>query len=93
MRLATSPTQNTGIEMPIRPRIISTRSMRVPRQTPATTPIRIDSVTQTTAAPNTSDSVTGTACRIDGMTRWPRLTKEVRSPVMKRRFINSRYCT
>ncbi len=93
MRFATSPTQNTGMEMPISPRIIRSLSTSVPRQTPAMTPIAIDTTTQTTAAPRTSDKVTGTACRIDGMTFWPRLTKEVRSPVMKRRFINRRYCT
>ena len=37
---------------------------------------------QRIAAPNTSDSVTGTTSRTAGTTFQPRLTKEVRSRVM-----------
>ena len=44
-----------------------------------------------TAAPITSESVTGAAASICGITRLPRLTNEVRSRVMKSFFIISPY--
>src|SRR4051794_34539910 len=77
IRFTTSPSQNTGIEMPIRPTIITVVSIAVPLNTPASIPIAIDTITQITAAPNTSDNVTGAACVTCGMTFAPRFTYDV----------------
>ena len=49
--------------------------------------------TQITAAPKTSESVTGAACVICGITFAPRFTYDVRSRVMKSFFIISAYWT
>ena len=49
--------------------------------------------THSTAAPITSDKVTGTVSSTAGTTFQPRLTKEVRSPVMKIFFIMMKYWT
>ena len=49
--------------------------------------------TQITAAPKTSESVTGAASTICGITSAPRLTNEVRSRVTNSFFIISPYCT
>ena len=49
--------------------------------------------THSTAAPSTSDSVTGAARSTWGTTFWPRLTKEVRSRVTNSRFIITAYWT
>ena len=46
IRLTTSPSQKTGIEMPIRPRTISSGSMNVPRKTAAASPMAIATTTQ-----------------------------------------------
>ena len=64
----TSPSQKTGIEMPIRPRIMSNGSTNVPRMTAAASPIAMATTTQMIAAPKTSDSVTGAASVICGTT-------------------------
>ena len=93
IRLAISPSQNTGIEMPISASTISIGSKTVPRSTAAATPIRIDITTQITAAPSTSDSVTGVAATISGTTLWPWFVYEVRSRLMNSFFIRIRYCT
>jgi hypothetical protein len=71
IRFATSPSQNTGMEIPISARIISSGSSRVPRSTAAPTPITTAITTQITAAPNTSDNVAGAAAAISGTTSWP----------------------
>src|SRR5438045_7257790 len=60
-RLTTSPSQKTGIEIPISPMIITNASIGVPRNTAAISPIAMLTSTQITAAPSTSDSVTGAA--------------------------------
>ncbi len=49
--------------------------------------------TQITAAPKTSESVTGAACVTCGMTFAPRFTNDVRSRVMNSFFIISAYWT
>ena len=92
-RLTTSPTQNTGIEMPISPRTIRPASTGVPRKTAARRPMPMLNTTQITAAPSTSESVTGAAWVTCGITFAPRLTNDVRSRVMKSFFIISAYCT
>src|SRR5436853_7090545 len=89
IRFTTSPSQNTGIEIPISPMIITVVSIAVPRKTPASIPMAIDAMTQITAAPNTSDKVTGAACVTCGITLAPRFTYDVRSRVMKSFFIIS----
>ena len=61
----------------------------MPRKTPASMPIAMLATTQITAAPKTSDSVTGAACVTCGITFAPRLTYDVRSRVMKSFFIIS----
>ena len=71
IRLATSPTQNTGMETPISARIISSGSNSVPRSRAAATPMAIAITTQITAAPKTSDSVAGAAAAISGTTCTP----------------------
>ena len=50
-------------------------------------------ITQITAAPSTSDSVTGAASVTCGITFAPRLTNDVRSREMNSFFIISAYCT
>ena len=65
--------------------------MNVPRYTAAASPIPIANITQMTAAPSTSDSVTGAAATICGITGVPRLTNDVRSRVMKSFFIINPY--
>ena len=79
IRLAISPSQNTGIEMPIRPRIISAGSIGLPRVAAATTPMATPRTTQMSAAPMTSEKVAGAARAICGMTSEPRLTNDSRS--------------
>ena len=74
MRLATSPSQNTGIEIPISATIISSGSKIVPVSTAAATPHDDAITTQITAAPNTSESVAGVAATISGTTFWPWLS-------------------
>ena len=49
--------------------------------------------TQIRAAPRTSESVTGAASTICGITFAPRFTNEVRSRVTNSFFIISPYCT
>ena len=93
MRFITSPSQKTGMEMPMRPRTISSLSSKVPRVAAAARPMSRPKTTQSTAAPITSDSVTGTVSSTAGTTFQPRLTKEVRSRVMKSFFIMTKYCT
>ena len=93
IRFASSPTQNTGIEIPIRARIIRMGSIRVPLNTAAAIPIASAMITQITAAPNTSDSVAGVACTISGTIFWPWFEYDTRSRVMRIFFIISRYCT
>ena len=80
-RFTTSPSQNTGIEIPISPASIRPRSITVPRKAAASVPAATDITTQITAAPPTSDSVTGAAAATAGTTRSPRLTKLARSRV------------
>ena len=87
------PSQYTGIDMPTRPITISVLSARLPRVAAAIKPTPKPPAIHSSAAPPTSDSVTGVAAAICGSTFSPRFTNEVRSPVMKRRFISSAYCT
>ena len=68
IRFTTSPSQKTGIEMPISARIMSNGSTNVPLNVTISRPIAIDPITQSTAAPNTSEKVTGAAARIAGTT-------------------------
>ena len=93
IRLITSPSQNTGIEMPISPSTMSNGSTNVPRMTAAAVPIAMPTTTQMITAPNTSESVTGAASVICGTTFAPRLTNEVRSRLQKSFFIMIAYCT
>ena len=93
IRFAISPSQNTGIEIPISARIISNGSKMLPFSTAAASPMMIDTTTQMIAAPNTSESVTGVAATISGMTRSPWFEYDVRSRVMNSFFIRIRYCT
>ena len=86
-RFTTSPSQKTGIEMPMSPMTIRAVSIHVPLKTPASMPMAIETTTQITAAPKTSDSVTGAACVTCGITFAPRLTYDVRSRLMKSFFI------
>ncbi len=86
-RLTTSPSQKTGIEMPISPMIITAVSIGLPRNTAASRPIAMLNTTQMTAAPNTSERVTGAACVTCGITCSPRFTYDVRSREMKSFFI------
>ena len=65
----------------------------MPRVAAATMPMIRPKTTQSTAAPITSDRVTGMVSITAGTTFQPRLTKEVRSPVMKIFFIMVRYWT
>ena len=81
------------MEMPSRPSAISSLSSQLSRVAAATMPMMIETTTHSTAAPNTSDSVTGMESSTAGTTFQPRLTKEVRSPVTKIFFIISTYCT
>ena len=93
MRLTTSPSQKTGIEMPISPRIMSKGSTNVPRMTAAARPMAMATTTQMIAAPKTSENVTGAASTICGITLAPRLTNDVRSRVMNSFFIMITYWT
>ena len=79
--------------MPIRPTTMISVSSGVPRKTAATSPMTMLTTTQMRAAPNTSESVTGAASTICGITSAPRFTNEVRSRVTKSFFIISPYCT
>ena len=79
--------------MPISPMIMSNGSTNVPRMTAAASPMAIANTTQMIAAPNTSESVTGAASAICGMTLAPRLTNDVRSRLQKSFFIMIPYCT
>ena len=79
--------------MPISPITMSNGSTNVPRMTAATVPMAIATTTQMITAPKTSESVTGAASVICGMTLAPRLTNEVRSRVKKSFFIMITYCT
>jgi hypothetical protein len=69
--LAIWPTQNTGAEMPTRATTISSGSKIVPRSRAAAIPTAIDTTTQISAAPNTSDRVAGAAWPISGITLMP----------------------
>jgi hypothetical protein len=90
MRLATSPSQKTGIEMPISEMIISSGSKIVPRRTAAATPMTMAPTIQRIAAPRTSENVTGAASTSWGITLlW--YWYEIRSREMNRRFIISAY--
>src|SRR5690349_5405107 len=60
-RFTTSPTQNTGMESATRPSTITSTSIAVPRKTAASTPMTMLTTTQMSAAPITSESVTGAA--------------------------------
>src|SRR5215469_1612645 len=93
IRLATWPTQNTGAEMPMSARIISTGSGHLPRNLAAATPMVIATMTQITAAPITRDKVAGAAAPISGTTSTPWFEYETRLRLMKRLFIISRYWT
>src|SRR4029077_15928780 len=68
IRFTTSPSQKTGIEMPIKARIMSNGSTKLPLNVTMIRPIAIDPITHRTAAPNTSEKVTGAADRIAGTT-------------------------
>ena len=92
-RLTTSPSQNTGIEIPISPTTMIRVSSGVPRKTAAARPMTMLTTTQISAAPSTSESVTGAASTICGITSAPRFTNEVRSRVTNSFFIISPYCT
>src|SRR6185437_4283414 len=67
-RLATCPSQNTGVDTPISATIISSGSSSDPRSTAAATPMAIETTTQMSAAPSTSESVAGAAAKISGTT-------------------------
>ena len=69
-----SPSQKTGIEIPIRPSTITPVSTGEPRQTAATSPIPTLNRIQITEAPRMSESVTGIAAVICGHTFAPRFT-------------------
>src|SRR5258707_2201302 len=92
-RFATWPTQNTGAEMPMSARIISSGSSSVPRNFAAATPMAIATTTQIAAAPNTSDRVAGAAAPISGTTSTPWFEYETRLRLMNRLFIISAYWT
>src|ERR1700691_6042096 len=78
IRLATVPAQNGGVENPISAMIISSGSRTVPRSSAAATPMAIETITQISAAPNTSDSVAGAAAPISGTTSTPWSEKDTR---------------
>ena len=71
IRLATSPSQKTGAEIPISATTISSGSKTVPLNRAAATPTAIAITTQITAAPKTSDRVAGVAAAISGTTFTP----------------------
>ena len=71
IRLATSPSQNTGAETPISASTISSGSKTVPLSRAAATPMAIAITTQISAAPKTSDRVAGVAAAISGTTFTP----------------------
>ena len=87
------PSQNTGIDIPIRPSAISSGSQILPRSTAAATPMAMPTTTQRTAAPRTSESVTGVARAICGTTSTPRLENDWRSRETTSASIIFRYCT
>src|ERR671936_2728218 len=66
IKFTTSPSQKTGIEIPISARIIKRGSKIVPLRTAAATPKRMLKMIQMIAAPKTSDKVTGAALVISG---------------------------
>jgi hypothetical protein len=90
-RFAISPSQNTGIEIPISAMIISSGSKMVPRSTAAANPIAIDTTIQITAAPKTSERVTGVALMISGITFAPWFEYDARSRETNSFFIRIRY--
>src|SRR3954463_547075 len=92
MRFAPSPSQNTGIEIPMSARIISSGSQIDPFSTTAASPVAIASTTQMIAAPMTSENVIGAAAVIAGTTLSAWLPYETRSRETKSRFIISTYC-
>ena len=91
-QFTTSPSQKTGIEMPISPTIITTASSVLPRYTAATSPSPIAKVTHRTDAPSTRLNVIGAASTTCGMT-FARFTNEIWSRVTNSFFIISAYCT
>ncbi len=93
IRLATSPSQKTGIEMPIKARIMSNGSTIVPLKITASRPMTMLKKTQRIAAPITSENVTGAAAAIAGTTFSAWFPYETRSREMNSRFIISRYWT
>ena len=64
----TSPSQNTGMEIPIRAKIMSNGSQIVPFRMTASSPVRMLPTTQMIAAPKTKENVTGAAEVIAGTT-------------------------
>ena len=70
---------------------MSNGSNTVPLSTAASTPMPTAKMTQMTAAPNTSDRVTGTAWTISGTTCSPWLEYDTRSREMKSFCIMIRY--
>ena len=68
IRFRTSPSQKTGIEIPISARIINNGSTKLPLKVTANMPIATAPITQRMAAPKTSENVTGAADRIAGTT-------------------------
>src|SRR5690242_15576856 len=65
------PTQNTGAETPIRATTISSGSKIVPLVRAAAIPTAIANITQSTAAPKTSDRVAGVAAKTSWTTFTP----------------------
>ena len=72
------------------PTVITVGSIAEPRRLAASTPLTMPKISHSTAAPITSDSVTGAACRICGTTFCPTFTYDVRSRVTNSCFIISR---
>jgi len=72
-KLATWPSQNTGTEIATNDRTINRRSTTELRQTAAMMPNPMLMTTHSTAAPSTSDRVTGAAASNSGTTFTPRL--------------------
>ena len=76
-RLTTSPSQNTGIEMPIRASDHQERIRDRPAEDGCGEPdAECEKTTQMTAAPKTSESVTGAALMISGITFVPRSVRD-----------------
>ena len=89
IRFTTSPSQKTGIEIPINARIMSNGSKSVPLKITARRPMAMLKKTHRSAAPSTSENVTGAAFMIAGTTSSAWLPYETRSREMKSRFIIS----